>query len=195
MFDKSRIVITGAAGVGKTTLAKKFVEALNELSPDHEYEEITEVAKQLCEERGYENIYAVEDHFQFRHDVLEKQIALEDAIMERDHKFISDRSTLDCWVYFMRWSWTLAMVEDTEKYYQRCASQAAKYDLIVYIPKMFNTVEDNFRWANETYQNQIDRVIKSTLFEWDLMDKTYTITADNPEDRVQELIEYLKVKV
>lgn len=175
-----KIVFVGAAGVGKTSLldavCKKDQTSAN-------WTKIPEVARQLCEERGFKSIYDIKDHEQFRLDVLDKQIELENQA----ESFIADRSTIDCWTHYLRWSLATAMVEDAEHYYQKAKAQAEKYDLIIFVPKTFETPDDGFRWANDTYQIQIERIMKSLLYEWDLLDKTYTLKTSSLEDRIKEL--------
>lgn len=174
-----RVVITGAAGVGKTTLLDSIFKGESPLEFGFSFEnfvKIPEIAQELCKERGYKSIYEIGDHHQFRLDVLDEQIRREEEIIQSGKSFISDRSTIDCWVYFMRWSWNTGTVEEAEEYYQKARSQAEKYDQIIYIPKTRKTPEGGFRWSNDTYQTQVDRLIHSVLFEWDLLDRVQTFS-------------------
>lgn len=184
-----RVAIIGAACVGKTSLLESIFKSLENDNSDNAYIKIPEIARSLCKEQGYENIYEIKDADQFRIDVLNKQIDTEDE----SNTFISDRSTIDCWVYYMRWSWNSKKVEATEEYYQKAKSQAQKYDKIIFIPKMFDAIEDDFRWANDVYQMQVERTFKSTLYEWELLDRTYTIKSSNLEERVAEVFQALEL--
>ncbi len=179
--SKSRIALIGAGGVGKTTL-------LNELFKDNNiiqsYTKIDEVVRTLCAERGYNSPYAItEDVHKFREDLLERQIQLENAC----ERFIADRSTLDAWAYYMRWSWNYLEVERAEIYYQQAMLQAQKYDLLIYIPIMFPAEDDGFRWTNPVYHKQIDRLLKSIVLDWGLEDRVYEIKSESTSHRLQEL--------
>lgn len=180
MLNKSpkRIVIIGSAGVGKTTL-------LNALSKKLTSKVIPEQARSICKRLGYKNIYEIEDPYNFRVLTLKEQIKLE----ERLKQFISDRSTIDCWIHYMRWSWSIRKTFESERYFRLAKNQALKYSHIIYIPRMFKIKhEDGFRWNNEDYQNQIDRLFREILLEWQLMHKTYIIQSNNLKDRIKEVI-------
>lgn len=184
--SKSRIALIGAGGVGKTTL-------LNELFKDNNiiqsYSKIDEVVRTLCTERGYNSPYEIKDDVhKFREDLLARQIEIENA----SQKFISDRSTIDAWAYFMRWSWNYVEVERAETYYQQAMLQAQKYDLLIYVPIMFEqVVDDGFRWDNKIYQTQIDRLLKSVVRDWGLEDKVYEIKAADLNTRINEFKQQL----
>ncbi len=182
--DKNRIVFVGAGGVGKTTLLNEFFHIVSKNGLAEKWTKIPEVAKEVCRQQGYKTIYEIEDHHKFRKEVLDKQVELED----KHGAFVSDRSTIDCWVHFQRWSIIKATVEDAEAYYQKSKEQAEKYDQIIFVPKTFETPDDGFRWANDVYQTQIERLIKNTLYEWGLWDKTYTVKSVSKDDRVTELL-------
>ncbi len=184
--SKSRVAIIGAAGVGKTTL-------LNELFKDkginQSYSKIDEVVRVLCAERGYSSPYDIpelEIH-QFRIDVLNKQIALENEA----NSFIVDRSTIDAWAYFMRWSWNSVTVELTEEFYQAAYKQAQHYDLLVYLPRSIPLMDDGYRWNNIVYQEQIDRLLKSIIKDWELESKFCEIKSKDLKVRTNELKEKL----
>lgn len=179
--NNKRIVITGAAGVGKTT-------TFNDLREELLLKSIPEQARIICKKMGYKNIYEIKEHEKFRNLVLEEQFKLE----EQYNSFISDRSTVDCWVHWVRWSWNLKKVEESEKYFLKCFQQAKKYSHIIYIPRLFKSKEDGFRWNNEDYQNQIDRLVLSTIKEWGLVHRTHIVRAKTKNDRLVELINFLK---
>ena len=175
-----RIVIIGSAGVGKTTL-------LNEIKNKIRLSIIPEQARVICKELGYKNIYEIEEPNKFRVLTLRKQIKTE----EKYKQFLSDRSTIDCWVHWVRWSWQSAKTYDTEKYFNLAYNQALKYSHIIHIPRLIKATEDNFRWNNEEYQNQIDRLFKEILLEWQLMSRTYIVQSKNIKERVKEVIDFL----
>ena len=177
--SKKRIVIIGSAGVGKTTL----INSLNIVK----LKKIPELARIICKDLGYKNIYDIKDQNKFRFLTLKKQIELEEKCKE----FISDRSCIDCWVYWMRWSWESAKTNETEKFFAHCFNQAKKYSHIIYIPRIIKSKEDGFRWNDESYQKQVDRLFRSTLLEWDLMKRTFVIDSTNLKERVSRVKEFL----
>jgi hypothetical protein len=118
---------------------------------------------------------------------LQAQIEQENAL----DSFISDRSTLDSWVLWQRWNICQAMSYDTERYYEAAYDQAQKYTHIIYVPPMFEPVDDGFRWTDKDYQKQIDRLIRMTIFEWRLTPGSYVIQSADTESRLQETLWWL----
>lgn len=175
-----RIVIIGAASTGKTTLAEAISKKLN-------LKLIQEQARIICKRLGSNNIYEIKDQKQFRFQVLKDQIKLE----ERLKNFISDRSTIDCWVHWIRWNYETAKTFESEKYYKLAFSQALKYSKIIYVPRIIKPKNDGFRWNDNDYQNQIDRLFKDILFEWNLIQRTYIIQSSKLNERVKEAMNFI----
>lgn len=190
--SNSRIAIIGSAGVGKTTLLDALcaqgdcrVVASPLLAMTAGYTKIPEVVRVLCAERGYKSPYDIPEAeiHKFREDVLDRQIELEEGA----GSFIVDRSTIDAWVYYMRWSWNSTDVEDAERFYQKAYSQAQKYDRLIYLPIAFELQDDGFRWNNPIYQKQIDRLLISTVKDWGLEGKLVELKSDVLDDRVNQI--------
>jgi energy-coupling factor transporter ATP-binding protein EcfA2 len=180
LSKQQRIIVTGASGVGKTTLVEMLAPLLS-LSV------IPELGRKLCHDLGYERIGDIPDQEGFKHRVLQAQIEAEEA----DGSFISDRSTIDCWVLWQRWNICQAMTYDTEAYYEIARKQAERYTHIIHIPPMFPAVEDGFRWTEPDYQKQIDRIIRMTIFEWELSHATYVVQSLDNESRLEEVKNWL----
>ena len=183
MLAKSpkRIAIIGSAGVGKTTLIEKLKDELRLAI-------IPEQARIICKELGYKNIYEIDKPNYFRQLALKNQIKKEEILKE----FISDRSTIDCWVHWVRWSWSEAKTFESEKYFKLAFNQALKYSHVIYVPRLFKSKNDGFRWNNEDYQNQIDRLFKQTLLEWQLITRTHIIQSNKLNERLKEIKDFLK---
>lgn len=180
MTSQRRIILTGASGVGKTTLA-------NELSNSLGLAVIPELGRDLCHEMGYKRIGEIPDQEGFKKEVLRLQIETEEQL----GSFVSDRSTIDCWVLWQRWNICQAMSYDTEAYYDQSRKQADKYTQIIFVPPMFAVEDDGFRWTDADYQKQIDRLTRMTLFEWGLLDRTLVVKAASVEERLKEITSWL----
>jgi hypothetical protein len=83
------------------------------------------------------------------------------------------------------------MTYDTEAYYERARSQSSKYTHIIYIPPMFAPQEDGFRWTDSDYQKQIDRMVRTTLYDWKLLDRTLMLKSEGVKERVAEVMDWL----
>jgi predicted ATPase len=180
--QNKRIVLTGASGVGKSTLAKALADQLS-------LRLIPEIARILCEEHGYASPVDIPDQQSFRQEVLERQIVAEVSAAS----FVSDRSTIDCWVMWQRWHMCSAMTYDTESYYEQCREQSRRYTHVIYIPPLFEPVNDAFRWTDPQYIKQLDRLTRLALYDWSLLDRTYTISSDGVESRLLEVTRWLEL--
>lgn len=181
MTAQRRIILTGASGVGKTTLAELLSSQLG-------LPIIPELGRDICRELGFDRIGDIPDQEAFKKSVLDAQIAAENKAAS----FVSDRSTIDCWVLWQRWNICQAMSYDTESYYQKAQKQSEKYTHVIFVPPMFPPAEDGFRWTDADYQQQIDRLVRMTLYEWQLLDKTYFVKSKPIDERLKEITNWLK---
>ncbi len=163
---------------------------MEKLAPLLNVEVIPELGRKICEQLGYKFIGEIPDQEGFKVNVLNAQISAEKALGEKG--FVADRSTVDCWVLWQRWNICKAMTYTTEEYYTKSLAQAAFYTHVVYVPPMFEPVEDGFRWADVDYQRQIDRLTRMTLYEWNLLDRTLFIKSLETESRVREVVNWLE---
>ncbi len=144
---------------------------------------IPELGRKISLEMGYEYPGQITDQEGFKKKVLDEQIAEE----RRLGNFLSDRSVVDAWVLWQRWNICQAMSYDTESYYLKARAQSEFYTEIIYIPPMFAAVDDGVRWTDADYQRQIDRLVRMTLWEWNLLERTYTVkSADNRLNEVRD---------
>ncbi len=147
---------------------------------------IPELGRKLCVEMGFEYPGQIPDQENFKRRVLDEQIAEE----RRLGAFLGDRSTVDAWVLWQRWNICQAMSYDTESFYLKARAQTEFYTDIIYIPPMFVVEDDGVRWTDGDYQKQIDRLVRMTLYEWNLLDRTYTVKSVN--DRLADVFNWLK---
>lgn len=151
-----KIAISGAHGVGKTTL-------VNALAGTIKIPVIHEVVRAVAKEMEIENcgIIKVSDtetieRFQtkvFYHQVL-REIELPD--------FISDRSLFDIVAYMEYYGLPTDMIDEFFQYVIRCSTN---YDAIIYcpIPKWVEIEADGFRLVEG--QDEYDAILKRLLFE------------------------------
>lgn len=150
---------------------------------------IPELARQMCLEMGYDKIGNIPDQEGFKKQVLDRQIEAENRL----GNFVSDRSAIDCWALWQRWNQNTAMTYDTEHVYDKARRQAETYTHIIYVPPMFPPVDDGFRWTEPDYQKQMDRIIRMTLYDWNLWDLTLTITSKETKARVKEVLLWMEI--
>lgn len=176
-----RIIVTGASGVGKTTLVE-------ELAPLLCLEVIPELGRRICQDMGYQRIGEIPDQESFKEKVLDAQIEMEDRLGD----YIADRSTIDCWALWERWNINTAMTFRSEAYYQKCLERSRLYTDIIYIAPAFAPPEDGFRWCDPDYQKQVDRIIRQTLFAFGLWEQTIKIETGDFRERKSKVREALK---
>jgi hypothetical protein len=149
---------------------------------------IPELARTLCLDMGYDKIGSIPDQEGFKKKVLDRQIEEETRL----GNFVSDRSAIDCWALWQRWNQNTAMTYDTEHIYNKARSQADTYTHIIYVPPMFPASDDGFRWTEPDYQKQMDRIIRMTLYDWNLWEKTLTIADTDNEARVRAVMAWMQ---
>lgn len=163
---------------------------MEKLAPLLNVQIIPELGRQICDEMGYKYIGEIPDQEGFKIKVLDAQIEAESK-MAKDG-FVGDRSTIDCWVLWQRWNLCQAMTYTTEDYYDKSFKQSQLYTDIIYVPPMFEPPDDGFRWTDKDYQKQIDRLIRMTLYEWNLLDKTLFVRSLDVDSRVKETVAWLE---
>jgi hypothetical protein len=84
------------------------------------------------------------------------------------------------------------MTYDTETVYEACRMNSHRYTHIIYIPPLFEPTEDEFRWTDPDYIKQVDRLTRLTLYDWSLLDHTYTVKSADLQTRVEEVATWLK---
>jgi hypothetical protein len=57
---------------------------------------------------------------------------------------------------------------------------------------MFPPSDDGFRWTDPDYQKQIDRLVRMTLFDWQLLDRTLTLQSLAHQERLKEAQTWLE---
>lgn len=178
-----RIGLLGAQGTGKTTLAEALAKQL-------ELPLITEQVRDIARDMGINSPKDLQhDPLQgalFQMECLRRQIKAEEKL----RRFVSDRTTIDNAVYWMKWHSHKADSAENNKYYRLAEENADKYDLLVYVPIEIPLENDNFRSINPEYQKEIDFLIQLFLRS---RDRHYITVHGSVEDRVMRVVRELEV--
>jgi nicotinamide riboside kinase len=170
-----KIVITGAQGVGKTTLA----EQINKDYPDFT---ILPEAARLAKEAGY-NL----DHtatVETEHWLIAKQIELE----SEESKWVADRCSIDLLAYIQHlFAEEAALIEFATL---TLVPRFSNYDLVLYLPAgEFAIEDDGVRTTDIKFQEAIDKRIKNILKEHKI---EFITVVGTPAERLSKVKDLLK---
>lgn len=144
-----KIVITGAQGVGKTTLA----EQINKHYPDFK---ILPEAARLAKEAGYDLDETATRETELW--LIAKQMELESG----EGKWVADRCGIDLLAYIHHlFSEESSLIEFATK---TLVPRFSKYDFVLYLPSgQFAIEDDGLRSTDIKFQRAIDERIKQIL--------------------------------
>lgn len=157
-----RIAISGAHGVGKTTLSKALAKTLN-------LPRIQEVARTKAKEMHLnttEEILNADDKtkMEFQRQVFYEQVMAEMTYAVERKSFISDRSVFDAIAYMQLYNLPPEFIDGFINY---AARYSVTYDLIVYCPiPAKGIIDDGFRLTDQKSQATIDIYIKYLLLSY-----------------------------
>ena len=146
-----KIAITGAQGVGKTTLAQQ----IKKNCPD--FKILPDVAR-LAKEAGYNLDQTATPETEFW--IINKQIELENI----DSKWVTDRCSIDLLAYIHH---LFAEESDLIEFATKTlVPRFGNYDLVLYLPSgEFAIEDDGIRTTDIKFQQAIDRRIRNILEE------------------------------
>lgn len=170
-----KIAITGAMGVGKTTLAEQLADTLG-------FNLLPEVARMMAQD-GYfldENIKP-----QTELEMSEVQVKLESEYKD----WVADRCLVDILAY------TMILFPEDEKLINEINDKLVQteYDIILYIPPEFPIENDGIRSTDIDFQKRISDTIKLILLPGDFNPKTYIIRGTR-EERLEKALLIIKEK-
>lgn len=177
-----RIGITGAQGTGKTTLASALSKVL-EIPLIKEQARF--VAKRLKINRMSELKYDPELAATFQLECLHSQLRAENLYS----CFVSDRTTIDNAVYWLKWHSHRHESWKNNQYYQMALSNVLNYDLVIYVPPEIHLQDDGFRSVNSFYQAEIDLYIRCFLA---YVETDWITVTGSLENRVNKVLVELK---
>ena len=172
-----KIVITGAQGVGKTTLA----EQINKHYPDFK---ILPEAARLAKEAGYNLDQTATTETELW--LIAKQIELEST----ESKWVADRCGIDLLAYIHHlFSDESSLIEFTTK---TLVPKFSKYDLVLYLPSGQFTIEDDgLRSTDIEFQQAVDERIRDILEKYKI---PFVEIVGSPEERLAKVKNLLALK-
>jgi len=170
-----KIVITGAQGVGKTTLAKQ----INKLYPDFR---ILPEAARLAMEAGYNLDQTATTETELW--LIAKQIALESG----EGKWVADRCGIDLLAYIYHlFSKEASLIEFAIK---TLVPRFSKYDLVLYLPSgQFAIDDDGLRSTDMKFQQAVDKWIRDVIEAHKI---PFVRIVGSPEERLEKVKNLLK---
>ncbi len=171
-----KIAITGAQGVGKTTLAQQ----INQEYPDFS---ILPEAARLAVEAGYKLDHTATTETELW--LIAKQLELESL----ESKWVADRCGIDLLAYIHH-------LFSKEKDLIEFATQALvprfrKYDLVLYLPGgQFAIEDDGVRTTDVKFQQDIDKQVRDILGKHEIPFVEITGTPKERLEKVKSLIAF-----
>jgi len=170
-----KIVITGAQGVGKTTLAGQ----INKHFPDLK---ILPEAARLAQEVGYKLDHTATMETELW--LIAKQLELEAS----GEEWVADRCGIDLLAYINHlFSHELSLVEFAS---EALVSKFSEYDLVLYLPSgEFAIAPDGVRTTDVNFQHAIDKQVRDILEKHKI---PFVKIVGSPLERLERVKDLLK---
>lgn len=173
-----KIGITGAQGTGKTTLANALAGALR-------LPLITEQVRKVAEDMGIKSLEGVRADMEvgrlFQEACLKYQLSVEQGLSD----FISDRTTIDNAVYWLKHHAHHWPSQVSIAYYRDAFRNIRNYNLILYVPPELEPIDDGFRDMGREHQLEIDFYIRCFLSQ---SGANYITVAGSIEERLYRVL-------
>lgn len=174
-----RIAITGAQGTGKTTLTERLAEELN-------IPVIPECSREVARKLGIAHLsqLSVDGFARFGKLCLETQLQQERSYTS----FVSDRSTLDSAVYWLKWLEGVRPPGETAAFLNKARENMSNYNYLFYLPLEFSPAWDGFRSTDQAYQQEVDACFQKLFKGWGVQ---YHPLTGSLEKRLSSALEVL----
>lgn len=178
------IGFTGAGGTGKSATLTKMSEILI-LNQDYV---LRSVARRVYERRNItekdQDNMSDQQKYDLQFEIFNERISEEKKYR---YGFISDRTLLDHYAYFLFRNYNFIKNEDLISVRNMVISNLNRYDLILYFPTYsFISTEDGFREQSHAYHECIDSIIANTLKF--IKAKTVTVPSGDLDERAKYVI-------
>lgn len=174
-----KIALIGPHSTGKTTVVDQLADYLG-------LPKITERVREVARSWGMTpRDVPLERLLEFQNAVLDWQIAAERA--REGEGFVADRSTIDNMAYLIAQAEEAQITtEDVVRYCFKAYTRLDKYDLLIFVPVMFDLVDDGERHVDPTFQLEIQNLILDMIGDleiqgWDIRRRVYVVTKEGAE--------------
>lgn len=180
------VTLTGAHGVGKTTLIDAVVR---ELSHNHDITVVKEPAREIAKEGFYVNDKITLDGV---YEYL--SYCLAEARQAATSLVLTDRSIFDLYVY-TRDQFGGKFSRSLEKLIvQQILAERKRTKLWVYVPIEFEMEEDDIRPTDIDYQHHIDGVVCELIRHFELPNFTVSGSLEERTMRLSKRIQEVTIK-
>lgn len=167
-----RIGIIGAAGTGKTTLAKALASHLGATY-------IPDLVITVLRERGrdsWKGVNDVADRRKIREDALRRKVSAESG----EAKFVSDKTVIDYLAYWLQNQSEHEQAATNNAFIERCREGAARYDHFVFLPYRAQVEATPGRNADPIHNLKVAAQKRGLLALWKLpvIEADYTFGED-----------------
>ena len=180
-----KIALSGSAGTGRTTIARKLSQIVG-------YPSLTNLAKSILRDDGFKyGMGLTVEQFLCTPD-RQGMLAENKRVMESHYDdFVTDRSWLDLAAYCVQ-----GMLEkekfDISEFLNECQEEVEKYDIIIHIPWGRQPLESNgTRTIDPWFQFIIDSIICRLAMLWDVKLISVPSNLDNNET-LEWIVNHLK---
>lgn len=176
-----RIAISGAHGVGKTTLAKSLAGKLN-------LPLVEEVARSVAKNRAYKTTEQIQKAVMLDKIIFQSEVFCSQVREEGKHwDFVSDRSIFDCVGYCSLYGLPFSLVCIMR---DLAVGHSKNYDVIIYCPIPGNNIDnDGFRLTDKRSQMDVGANIRSLLMTAEC---PVLWLGENRERWEEEVLEYIR---
>ena len=157
-----KIALSGSAGTGRTTIAKRIASAIN-------YNPLTNLAKSLLKDEGFR--YGTDETVEEFLATPVRQLKLFQLKQMKESElenFVTDRSWIDLAAYCIQGMQTRTDF-DISSFIEDCRTEVEKYDAIIHIPWGRQPLQPNgTRTINPWFQFVIDSIICRLANQWQI---------------------------